>query len=202
MATTIQPASSEASYPVSFDVEYPDHLSRLLIFFKWLLVIPSFIVLYVLSLAFMVTTFVSWFAILITGRYPRGLFNFATGVFRWSSRMEAYVYLLRDEYPPFRLSDSAGQSYPVSFEVEYPDHLSRLLIFVKWLLAIPHFIVLYVLSIVISVTTFVSWFAILFTGHYPRGLFDLSVGYIRWNMRVSAYLLYLRDEYPPFRLSP
>ncbi|MCL5025772.1 MAG: DUF4389 domain-containing protein [Chloroflexi bacterium] len=201
MATSAYPAKPETTYPVSFDVEYPDHLSRLLIFFKWLLAIPHFIVLYVLMLAWMVTTFISWFAILFTAHYPRGLFNFACGVFRWTYRVEAYLYFLRDDYPPFRLSDGEGQTYPVSFNAEYPDHLSRLLIFVKWLLVIPHFIVLYVLGIVVSVTTFVSWFAILFTARYPKGLFDLAVGYFRWNARVAAYLMYLRDEYPPFSLS-
>ncbi len=203
MATaSASPPSAGVPYPAVLDVEYPDHLSRLLIFFKWLLIIPHLAVLYFLSAAWYMTAFVSWFAILFSGRYPRSLFDFAVGVYRWTYRVNAYVYLLRDEYPPFRLSDEPGQMYPVAFDVQYPERLSRGLIFVKWLLVIPHLIVLYVLGMVVSVTTFVAWFAILFTGRYPKGLFDLAVGYLRWNARMGAYAMLLRDEYPPFRMEP
>ena len=185
------------AFPVAFDVEYPDRLSRLLIFFKWLLVIPHFIVLYVLGLVTGLLTFIAWFAILFTGRYPRGMFNFVVGYYRWTYNISAYVYLLRDEYPPFSL-ESGG--YPVTFEVQYPERLSRLLIFVKWLLVIPNVIVLYFVMIVWMVTTFIAWFAILFSGRYPKGLFDFSAGTLRWMARVNAYVLLLRDEYPPFSL--
>jgi len=185
------------AFPVAFDVEYPDRLSRLLIFFKWLLVIPHFIVLYVLGLVTGLLTFIAWFAILFTGRYPRGMFNFVVGYYRWTYNISAYVYLLRDEYPPFSL-ESGG--YPVTFEVQYPERLSRLLIFVKWLLVIPNVIVLYFVMIVWMVTTFIAWFAILFSGRYPKGLFDFSAGTLRWMARVNAYVLLLRDEYPPVSL--
>ena len=88
--------------------------------------------------------------------------------------------------------------YPVTFEVEYPERLSRLLIFVKWLLVIPHCVILYFYGIIAFVATVLAWFAILFTGKYPKGLFYLVVCYYRWMMRVNAYVNLLRDEYPPF----
>jgi hypothetical protein len=88
--------------------------------------------------------------------------------------------------------------YPVTFDVKYPERLSRLLIFVKWLLVIPHLIVLGLYGIVIAVVMFLAWWAILFTGRYPKGLFDMVVGYNRWSVRVNAYTSLLRDEYPPF----
>ncbi len=200
-ATTVSPPDSLTPYPVNLDVEYPERLSRVLIFFKWLLIFPQFIMIYLLMSAWYFTAFISWFAILFTGRYPRSLFDFAVGVYRWAWRVNAYVYLLRDEYPPFRLTDEEGQVYPVEFTVEYPEHLSRGLIFVKWLLVFPHLIILYVLNAVTGLTTFFAWFAILFTARYPKGLFDLSVGYLRWSARVGTYAMLLRDEYPPFRLS-
>jgi len=185
------------AFPVAFDVEYPDRLSRLLIFFKWLLVIPHIIVLYAVGAVAGLFTVIAWFAILFTGRYPRGMFSFVVGYYRWTYNISAYLYLLRDEYPPFSLE---GGRYPVTFEVEYPERLSRLLIFVKWLLVIPNVIVLYFIMIVWMVTTFIAWFAILFSGRYPKGLFDFSVGTLRWMARVNAYVLLLRDEYPPFSL--
>ncbi len=185
------------TFPVAFDVEYPERLSRLLIFFKWLLAIPHFIILYALILVTEVLTFIAWFAILFTGRYPRGMFNFVVGVFRWQHNVTAYAALLRDEYPPFSLS--AGE-YPVTYDVEYPERLSRWLIFVKWLLIIPHFIVLLFIGIAYEITAIISWFAILFTGRYPEGLFRFAVGVTRWGARVNAYVWLLRDEYPPFSL--
>ena len=187
-------ASEAAAYPVTFDVEYPERLSRWLIFVKWLLAFPHYIVLMLYGIVYFVTLIIAWFAILFTGRYPRGLFDFAVGLLRWSVRVDVYTNLMRDEYPPF---GTAGD-YPARLEVEYPERLSRWKIFVKWLMAIPHMIILYGYSILAGVITFVAFFIILFTGRYPRALFDLVVGYYRWNTRVYAYLLLLTDEYPPF----
>jgi len=180
-----------------FDVAYPDRLSRGLVFIKWLLVIPHLVILYFLGLAVGVVTFIAWFAILFTGRYPRGLWDFTMMTMRWTARAHAYVGLMRDEYPPF-----GDEAYPVRFAAIYPEHLSRWKIFVKWLLIIPHVIVLYVLGFVWAIVTFVAWFAILFTGNYPRGLFDFSVGFNRWNYRVSLYILLLSDVFPPFGFGP
>ena len=186
------------TFPVAFDVEYPGRLSRLLIFFKWLLAIPHYIILYALLIVAEVLTIIAWFAILFTGRYPRGMFSFVVGVQRWQHNVSAYTGLLRDDYPPFSLA--AGE-YPLTFSVEYPERLSRWLIFVKWLLIIPHLIVFLALGIASAVVAIIAWFAILFTGHYPRGLFNFTVGVQRWGARINAYILLLRDDYPPFSLA-
>lgn len=180
---------------LQFDVAYPERLSRLLIFVKWLLAIPHFIVLYLLGIALSFTTFISFFAILILGRYPRGLWDFGLMVMRWQARVIAYVGLLRDEYPPFGDSD-----YPVLFHLDYPERLSRWKIFVKWLLIIPHAIVLYFLYLLAGIVYFISWFAILFTGRFPRGMFDFIVGFLRWLFRVNVYVYMFTDAYPPFSM--
>lgn len=190
-------STAESTYPLVFDVEYPEKLSRWLIFVKWLLAIPHLIILYALVAVAEIMTVIVWFAILFTGRYPKGMFDFVVGVLRWDYNVIAYAALLRDEYPPFSLS--AGQ-YPVTYDVEYPERLSRLLIFVKWLLIIPHVIVLCLVLIAYMVTAIIAWFAILFTGRYPEGLFRFAVGATRWGARVNAYVWLMRDDYPPFSL--
>lgn len=192
-------STAQSTYPLVFDVEYPERLSRWLIFVKGLLAIPHLIILYALIAVAEVITAIAWFAILFTGRYPKGMFDFVVGIFRWQHNVTAYAVLLRDEYPPFSLS--AGQ-YPVTYDVEYPERLSRLLIFFKWLLVLPNVIVLMLVGIAWYVTLIIAWFAILFTGRYPEGLFRFAVGTIRWSARVNAYILLLRDEYPPFSLAP
>jgi hypothetical protein len=192
-------ANTAAAYPVTLEVEYPERLSRGLIFVKWLLAFPHWLIVGIFGYLVELTTFISWFAILFTGRYPKALFDLAVMYFRWNTRMLAYVALLRDEYPPF--SGGEDPEYPVRLSIEYPERLSRLLIFVKWLLAIPHILILALLGIVAFFVYVIGWFAILFTGRFPRGLFDFLVGYGRWYMRVNAYYLLLRDEYPPFSMS-
>jgi len=185
-------------YPLRFDIEYPEQLSRWLIFIKWLLAVPHFLILYALGSVANVITFIAFFAILFTGRYPRGLFDFVVNIYRWQENVFAYYALFRDEYPPF--SWEPGK-YPVTFEVEYSENLSRWMIFVKWLLAIPHIIILVFLYVAALVVWVIVWFAILFTGRFPRGLFDFLVGVNRWGLRVNAYaFLLLRDDYPPFSL--
>ncbi len=192
-------STAESTYPLVFDVEYPEKLSRWLIFVKWLLAVPHWIILYALMAVAQVITVIAWFAILFTGRYPKGMFVFVVGIYRWYYNVLAYAALLRDDYPPFSLS--AGQ-YPVTFDVEYPGRLSRLLIFFKWLLIIPHLIVLVLLGIVYWITLVIAWFAILFTGRYPKGLFNFGVGLLRWGARINAYYMLMRDDYPPFSLAP
>ena len=191
-------ATAAPAYPVTFDVEYPERLSRWLIFVKWLLVFPHFLILGVFGYLVELTTFISWFAILFTARYPRALFDLAVVYFRWSARAGAYVALLRDEYPPF---GGGNSEYPVRLDIQYPERLSRLLIFVKWLLAIPHMVILGLLGILGLAVYVIAWFAILFTGRFPRSLFDFLVGIGRWYLRVYAYVWLMRDEYPPFSLS-
>ncbi len=182
---------------LQFDVEYPDHLSRWKIFFKGLFAIPHMLILGVLNYAIGVTTFIAWFAILFTGRYPRGLFSFALMYLRWSARVGAYYMLMRDEYPPFGEGD-----YPVRMDLDYPERLSRWKIFLKLLFVIPHFVVLYFLWIAMLVVWAIAWLAILFTARYPQGMFNFTVGVLRWGYRVTAYMYLLTDAYPPFTMAP
>jgi hypothetical protein len=185
-------------YPLRFAVEYPMKLSRLLIFVKWLLAFPHLIILYALNAVFAVITFIAFFAILFTRKYPRGLFDMGVNIQRWMLNVYAYaLYLMRDEYPPF--SWDPGK-YPLTFEVDYPESLSRWAPLYKWLLVIPHILVLAVLFILAFAVLTIAWFAILFTGRFPRGMFDFIEGVIRWSYRVNAYAYLMRDEYPPFSL--
>lgn len=194
-------------YPVAIDVDYPERLSRLLIFVKWLLAIPHYIVLLLYGIVCWFAAFAAFLAILFTGAMPNGLWDFILGYNRWSLRVSAYVGLLTDEYPPF--TNQEAPEYPARLGCEYPESLSQGLIFIKWLLVIPHLIVIIFYAVAVLVVSIIAWFAILFTGSYPRSLFDFVVGLLRWNTRVniysgswSGYNPYvgglLRDEYPPF----
>ena len=149
-----------------------------------------------IGLVAIVCAIISWFAILFTRNHPRGLWDLGRFYLRWRARAVAYTALLRDNYPPFGDTD-----YPVDFEIDGPPgDRDRLSVGLRIIFAIPHLIVLAVLSLAWVIVTVIAWFAILFTGNYPRGLYDFSVGVFRWDMRVWAYMLLLRDEYPPFSL--
>jgi hypothetical protein len=190
--------ANQRPHPVVFDVEYPERLSRGLIFVKWLLLIPHFIVVYLLSLVLFLVTIFAWFAILFTGRYPKGIFELSSGTLRWMSNVFAYFGLMRDEYPPFSLE--TGQ-YAVLLDIPRAERQSRFRLFIRFFAAIPNYIVLYFLQIASFVTTFIAWWAILFTGRYPRGLFRFSTGVMRWYNRLSAYFYCLRDEFPPYSIN-
>ena len=137
---------------------------------------------------------IAWFAILVTSRYPDRLRDVATFYLRWRVRAGAYVALLRDEYPPF-----GDGPYPAMLRLETPPRQhDRLSVALRIFLAIPHVLVLWALGTAWAVTSIVAWFAILFTGSYPQGLYDFGVGVFRWSIRVEAYLLLLTDTYPPF----
>ncbi len=140
----------------------------------------------------------SWFAIVFTGRHPRGLWDLAHFYMRWRANAVAYTALLRDEYPPF----GANGPYPVAYEVEFPAARDRLTVGLRLLLVIPHVIVLVFLDIAWFVTTVIGWVAILITGAYPEGLYRFGVGMVRWTLRVETYVLLMRDEYPPFSFQP
>ena len=150
----------------------------------------------VIGLAAGVIAIISWFAIVFTGKQPRGLWDFTNFFMRWRANAVAYMALLRDEYPPFGPGDG---SYPVDFGVAgFPETRDRLSVGLRLIYAIPQLIVLFFLGIAWAVTVIIGWFAILFTGRYPEGLYTFGVGYMRWSLRVEAYLLLMRDEYPPF----
>jgi hypothetical protein len=183
--------------PAQIEVDYPPQLSRGLIFVKWLLVIPHFLVIVVLGLIADIVLIISWFAVLFTGRFPRGLFDYMTGFYRWTYRATAYgVLLLTDQYPPFSLEDDPA--YPVRLQFAYPERIPRWQPLVGWLLVIPAYICAYVLILITYLVVFIAWFAILFTGRYPEGLFDIVVIVLRWQVRVTTYMFWMNPEYPPF----
>lgn len=195
-------------YPVSIRGELTDPPARGWWLLKWLLGIPHFIVLFFLWIAFAVVAVIAFFAILFTGKYPRGLFEFNTGVLRWSWRVGFYTYqaLGTDKYPPFSLETDAN--YPADLEIAYPEKLSRGLVLIKWwLLAIPHYIVIAFFQGssesgggLTAILAIFGAIALLFTGKYPRDIFKLVVGLNRWTLRVTAYATLMIDKYPPFRL--
>lgn len=207
----VPPAMSPPAHPARLTAVLDAPLSRWLWLVKWLLAFPHYVVLFFLWVAFVGTSVVAFFAILLTGRYPRPLFDFGTGVLRWSWRVGYYAYgtLGTDRYPPFTLADVPD--YPAHWDLAYPGRLSRGLVLVKWwLLAIPHYLILgfllgdvqatWVTGGLIGLLTLCAGVALAATGHYPRGLFDLVVGLNRWVLRVAAYAALLTDVYPPFRL--
>jgi Domain of unknown function (DUF4389) len=208
----------QVSYPVQFSVDYPDRaLSRLSTAFRIVLVIPIAIILGAVSNgtwqwssggqtteiaagAGGLLFFGPLLMILFRQKYPRWWFDWNLELQRFSNRVGVYLALMDDRYPSTTDQQSVRLEYP------YPDaerDLNRWLPLVKWFLAIPHYIVLFFLWIAAIVVVIVGWFAILFTGRYPRGMFDFVEGVIRWQNRVAAYAFVLvTDHYPPFRLAP
>ena len=186
----------DGSHPrLEFDVEYPEQLSRGLIFVKWLLALPHYIILSFFGMLVSLIVWIAWFAILFTKRYPESLFALVLTYMRWTANVNAYVMLQRDEYPPF------GEGpYPVRLELGCPTELSRWLIFVKWLLVIPNLFVYAFVGLASAVALFIAWWSILFTTTMPRGLFDFTTGVNRGGQRLNAYTWLMTDKYPPFSL--
>ncbi len=217
-AQPVAPQTSFVAYPLRLEGYLDPGLSRWKWLVKWFLAIPHFVVLVFLWVAFVVLTFVAFFSILFTGRYPRSIFEFNVGVLRWSWRVAYYAthVLGTDRYPPFTLN---AEEYPASLDVAYPEHSSRGLVLVKsWLLAIPHLVIVWALTAslgtggtddwalfvfsggLLGLVLMIAVIILLFTGRYPAGLYDLIVGVMRWTYRVIAYVALMTDEYPPFRL--
>ena len=214
-------------YPVRVDASTDPSTSRALWLVKWLLLIPHLVVLFFLWIAFFVVSVIAFFAILFTARYPRSLFDFNVGVLRWTWRVHYYGYwaLGTDRYPPFTLADVPDD--PAHLDVAHPERLSRGLVLVKsWLLAIPHLLIVSLFvggglwigdqatadngwsspwAIGVDLVSLLLCFAaiaLLFTGRYPRPLYDFILGMDRWAVRVAAYVALMTDRYPPFRLDP
>lgn len=213
-------ANPPTSYPLHIQATLDRDLSRGLWLIKWLLAIPHFVILVFLWIGMLACTIVAMFAILFTGRYPRALFDFNVGVFRWTWRVAVYSYnaLGTDRYPPFTLEDVPD--YPARLRVEYPGELSRGLALVKWwLLAIPHYLIIAVFldtgwtvwglhegwgavsfGGLITLLVLIAGAFLLFTARYPKPIYDFVLGMNRWVFRVAAYALLMTDRYPPFRL--
>jgi len=209
------------TYPVRVDASLDAPLSRWLWMVKWVLVIPHYLVLAFLWIAFVVLSGVAMVAIVFTGRYPRAIFEFNVGVLRWTWRVQYYAIgaFGTDRYPPFTLADAP--SYPAHLEVEYPQQLSRGLVLVKWwLLAIPHYIIAGLFTGsglwtvwqlgyhgsnwsglgLIGILAVAAAVMLLATGRYPEQIFDFVLGMNRWVLRVAGYAGLMTDQYPPFRM--
>jgi hypothetical protein len=188
----------EVPYPVHFHVQRQEEYRRLLPIVKGLLAIPHWIVLLFLFIGLLFAVAISWFAVLFTGRYPRGIFDFVVGVQRWSMNVTAYTMLLTDAYPPFSLEPKPD--YPVHYDVEYPPDgkIARWRPLVHWLLAIPYLIAATVLVYVAFLLVIVAFFAILFTKRFPEGLFNFIVIAFRWQQRGNVYAYWMTEKYPPF----
>lgn len=201
----------ERAYPLELEGRLDEPLSRWLWLVKWLLAIPHLVVLMFLWIAFVLLTVVAFFSILVTGLYPRDIWDFNTGVLRWTWRVQFYATsaIGTDRYPPFTLA--AVPDYPATLTVEFPMRLSRKLVLVKWwLLALPHFVIVAIFfggpvifhwaGGLVGVLVLIAGVMLLFTGSYPRSIFDLVLGLDRWTWRVAAYAALMTDQYPPFRL--
>ena len=206
------------SYAATLSIDYPDRkMNRLTSFFRVFTSIPIWIILALLVgasfegyeadevvwriqiIATGLVTLPTLLMILFRQKYPKWWFDWNLALSRFSMRVYAYLALMRDEYP------STDEEQSVHLDLVYPDvktNLNRWLPLIKWFLAIPHYIVLAFLGMAAVVCVIVAWFAILFTGRYPKGLFDFVLGVFRWGLRVQAYaMLMLTDKYPPFALS-
>jgi Domain of unknown function (DUF4389) len=183
-------------YPVRLEISYPAELNRFLPLIKWLLVIPHFIVLFFIAIGAIFVGIFAFFAVLFTARFPRGAFEYLAGTFRWAYRVVAYFHLMTDAYPPFSMADDP--SYPVRLHIEYPERIARWRPLVQWLLSYPYLIVAGLLYWLTGILSFIAFFTILFTKRIPRGMFELMVPGMRWQLRGSAYAYFMSDRYPPW----
>ena len=205
-------AAPVADYPVTFEADYPERLGRLSTVFRIVLFVPVAIFLALLGgQAFSYSDFgdatttslaggggiilAIWAAVIVRQYVPHWLFDFQVALMRFQARAYGYLALLTDRFPAFE-----GE-YPISFDVSYPDKLNRWKVAIwKIITSIPHFIILIFLYLAAFVVVVIAWFAILFTGRYPRGLHTFVAGVFRWSLRVQAYIFSLTDDYPPFSL--
>ena len=199
----MQPAAQPA-YPATFEVDHPERITNWRPLVQWLLAIPHYVVLYALGIVSQVVAVISWFVILFTGKLPEGLAGIQHLYIRYTNRTYSYAAFFREEYPPFGFDTTAPDpgDYPAvrtAFGTQYDDR-NRLTVAFRFILGIPHAIVLAFLGIAAYVAVIIGVFVVLFTGQWSAGLRDFVVGVLRWNTRFYAYMLLLTDEYPPFSL--
>lgn len=185
-------------HPVAFSARYEgEDRNRLTTFFRAFMVIPVAIVGAFYVLGAYIVTFIAWFALVFTGRYPDGMYNFNVGVIRFIARVNGYHGLLTDEYPPFGLDDDPG--YPVRTLIEPPlAEYSRAKVLFRIILLIPVALLSYVMGLIAGVVAFISWFAILFTGRFSDGLYKPLRAALAYQVKAAAYFLLLTEEWPPF----
>jgi uncharacterized protein DUF4389 len=185
------------SYPVTFEADYVERHSRLTSFLRLLLAIPLFIWAYIYGIAASIAIVIAWFAVVITGRFPKGLYDFIAGWTRFITRATGYVALLTDAYPSFGGTDDPA--YPIRMQFAPLDRYSRLKTLFRIILAIPIVILRYVMSLLLEIGSFAAWVVIVITGKLPRGLFDLMVLANSYTARSDAYIYLLTESYPPFQ---
>jgi hypothetical protein len=193
------PATTEPAgdYPVWADIDHQPEYRRLMPLVKWLLAIPHYFVLFFLGIAAFFVLIITFFAVLFTRRYPRGMFDFMVGIFRYGWRLLAYVLLMVDDYPPFKLDDDPN--YPARLRIEYPEEgVDRWRPPFAWLIALPYLLVANVLQQLAHLITFFAFFTILFTKRYPEGMFKLVEVALRWQVRGASYAYWMTTRYPPF----
>lgn len=183
-------------YPARLEISYPHELNRWLPLIKWLLIFPHLIALLFVGIGAFFVAIYGFFAVLFTGRWPRGAFEYLVGTCRWAYRVIAYFHLMTDAYPPFSMADDPN--YPVRLNVDHPEHVDNWRPLVHWLLAIPYLIVAGMLYWLTGVLSIFAFFTILFTKQIPRGLFETMVPGLRWQLRGNAYAYFTTERYPPF----
>ena len=191
--------SDIAPYPMEYDIAYPEgKRNRLTTLFRFVLVLPMMLVTSLITSGAVALSVATGLMILFRGKYPRVWFDWQVEISRLNARLGAYMGYLRDEYP------ATDDAQAVTLNYEYPDvasDLRRWMPLVKWLLAIPHIVVLVILFAAQAIVSVIAWLAIIIVGVYPRGMFNFSVGVNRWLYRLDAYIFVLNtDRYPPFRL--
>jgi hypothetical protein len=189
-------------YPVTLQVDPQlEGRNRLTTFFRGLMAIPVMIVAFLFAIGVEIAVFIAWFALVFTGRYPQGMYDFVAKGMRMLGRVNAYYYLLTDQYPPF--DGEPDDAYPVRIQVGPPqDSYDRVKVFFRGLLLIPVWIVAYLYALGLAVVTFIAWFAIVFTGKYPAGMFDFARNASAYMLRANAYMFLLTDQFPPVSEEP
>jgi len=186
-----------STYPVTFEADYVEQRSRLTTFFRLLLAIPHFIVLTIAGIGAFFAVVIAWFALLFTGKWPQGLYDFTAGVMRYYTRVTAYTWLLADPYPAFSLGEEP--SYPVRLHIGPPlAEYNRLKVALRLFYIIPAYLIVYVMNIVLELAAIASWFVIVITGKQPKGLQDVIGLGVSYVSRANALFLLVTETYPPF----
>lgn len=184
------------SYPIEFEMDFVERRNRLTTFFRSLLSLPHYLFAAVYGIAFFIVYIVAWFALMFTGRWPAGLYEFATGYLRYISRLSAYMYLGVDQYPPF--NGAPDESYPVRVHIAAPlDRYSRVKVFFRGWYAILAVIIRYAMAIVVGAVALLSWFAIVFTGRQPAGLQNALNFALSYTTRADGLIYLITETYPP-----